>query len=969
MSGEKQQVNKHEFYLGSKIAPHFLGAEISTEEDRLKHPLARLIPRHTFWEVLHQLKYNKILWGIATALMGASIEELTDRLRMPDIQQFSRSDQNKMWLLIAFSHPDLDYGQLLELAITQLGISEKELFENAAFWGNTHFFALLEKTYTGVTLASRLTDQQNYLFKSIFIHAPDIARDLIENNRIDDETFQVMLASENYLAFRLAIANGQMTTADLSIKYLTSEQKKNAFDSVVKYGPFFSMNACKNHWRVIQSLFKDSDVRGYAEDKYKPQRGVEIFWRATTRNSRLDANELVVSAIDDLGLSEDQLFINACISKHPDCFKAAVRYLEKKYPNISWETLSATKFFSDIGSFKYILKRAPLSNIKYLIEKIIGDEKFDLMLADEDYAVIREIAAETSSDTLKFLIDRLKPEHKGTLFSYIISDDAIAPSDQNHVDLMYDLLCTPGVFYFAEGKKNDKAQVWLDLFVNMVLEEPDNTNIDPKILVRCLIRHIERNPLLLEDSVHCLLKDPAVFYLAKQEKCEALEKQINSFIDKKLAKLHGRKIDASPIVGEAQEEKMEHVHLDATSEDEEDAGDNQYSAVYGTINKHETELLLYILMHLAERRPYPYAEIYLLLEIPSVFFAASEWMTTEERMQHIDPFVDNKLRELYGRQKEAEDQSNIHRFDGKDKEVRILLYCLKNLITRNAPEVLDHIRFLLKIPSVREKVRHSLTLGGPADELMKLAGKLKNYSAEIAILDVPIIRPGSNFHYADAPYYHDWARLRRKREGKESARGSTYSASSLLSFANTDIGRARSAFTPPQMQSSQNTASVAVQACGDSGSHQSLGVLTPAPQILRGTKDFRDPIDDFTNLEAAPDIGELKGLGNKGQDEWGLDFVRDTEEKGGLSPSCDFEGLTAARVGGDLLEEDCLSLCSDREDMEADFGEESNTSFINPGMMGGLYAETRKRGRDKEVESDDRNEKRGKTESTFSVRS
>ena len=139
-----------------------------------------------------------------------------------------------------------------------------------------------------------------------------------------------------------------------------------------------------------------------------------------------------------------------------------------------------------------------------------------------------------------------------------------------------------------------------------------------------------------------------------------------------------------------------------------------------------------------------------LLQFSSVF-AYAEMHEREYGAQCVHPFVHAKLSALQEICTALEANNPRAVFDIIDpEEAKLCFYILRNLIRRNDPALLDDIRFLIEIPSVKALLHTAVTPNQP-NELFRLALSLGNQDAAEILLTVPAV--------AELARNHDFYRL------------------------------------------------------------------------------------------------------------------------------------------------------------------------------------------------------------------
>lgn len=124
----------------------------------------------------------------------------------------------------------------------------------------------------------------------------------------------------------------------------------------------------------------------------------------------------------------------------------------------------------------------------------------------------------------------------------------------------------------------------------------------------------------------------------------------------------------------------------------------------------------------------------------SAVFTYAEVHHEEYGERYVSPFVRQKLTALRAQQQETEANNLDAVFDvASDEEAKILFYSARNLIRRNDIVLIDDLRFLLNIPSVKAMAHSAVTPNQP-NELLRLAVSSNNEMAAQVLLHIPAVR-------------------------------------------------------------------------------------------------------------------------------------------------------------------------------------------------------------------------------------
>ena len=155
-----------------------------------------------------------------------------------------------------------------------------------------------------------------------------------------------------------------------------------------------------------------------------------------------------------------------------------------------------------------------------------------------------------------------------------------------------------------------------------------------------------------------------------------------------------------------------------------------------------------------------------LLEQPSQFNFA-EMHDAEYGERCIYSFINSKLAALRATKETYEFQNPNGVFDVTDNDsCQLLFYMIRNLIRRRDVDLLDDIRFLISIPSVRGMVHTEITPNRP-NELLRLALNIDNEPACELLLTIPAVRElaeENNYYLAEQSGDIDLRALAQDRE-------------------------------------------------------------------------------------------------------------------------------------------------------------------------------------------------------------
>jgi len=137
------------------------------------------------------------------------------------------------------------------------------------------------------------------------------------------------------------------------------------------------------------------------------------------------------------------------------------------------------------------------------------------------------------------------------------------------------------------------------------------------------------------------------------------------------------------------------------------------------------------------------------LNIPTVLAYAEGHR--HEYARFTDPFIVDKLASLHGIKADVEAENPHAVFNIENvEEAKLCFYILRNIIRRNDPRLLDEMRFLLDIPSVKA-LAHQAATPTAHNELLRLAVTIGNRAAATLLLNINAVRLLSeqDGHYLD----------------------------------------------------------------------------------------------------------------------------------------------------------------------------------------------------------------------------
>lgn len=253
-----------------------------SNEERMKHPQARLIP-DLLWN--DGKIFNEQLDDELLTLMNTRDEELIDKLHelFPEISEKGQADDKQIiWLVIALSHPHLSHSVLLGIS-AELKLRPENLYQYAAVWGDLSFFEYLTQMYLHRGELERVIVAHSYAVFSnavLFKHEP-IMKLLL--NKAPDK-MKLMLSSAVVRAFKFG---------DIDVIKLLMAQAPDEVQNMIKANDYAVFrDAVLWQRRPIVELFMANKAPDEVQNMIKAK-DYEAFIQAAEGN-RLDVLELLM---------------------------------------------------------------------------------------------------------------------------------------------------------------------------------------------------------------------------------------------------------------------------------------------------------------------------------------------------------------------------------------------------------------------------------------------------------------------------------------------------------------------------------------------------------------------------------------------------------------------------------------------------------------------------------------------------
>jgi hypothetical protein len=479
----------------------------NSEEERLTHPQARLIPPRDW-----QTYFNSELSDDTLSLMqasnegiGAQIEALYQRL-----PHDAGPEQDSVWLAIAYSHSQLSAEALLGIG-ELLGLTKEALFQLAARCGRLDALRYLEEKVAPDSLQAMIASDDFWAFRDAAENEHfDVLRYLEEKivpdglpmmltqafgnaaykghlgilvyleGKVAPDRLQAMIASDNFRAFGNAAYKGHLGI----LVYLEGKVAPERLQEMREAGDFsaFSNAARNGHLEVLRYLGEkaapdklqtiiasafglaalkgDTRVLSYLEGKVAPDRFKDIIasddfeaFRGASGKGHLGVLRYLEDKVGADGLQamiashNFMAFTNAAGSGHLD----VLRYLEDK---VAPGRLQAMIGAGDFRAFSIAAGNGHLHVLRYLEDKV-GADGLQAMIASDDFRAFCYAAEGGYLDVLHYLEGKVAPERLQEMreagdFS-AFSNAAV----EEHTLVLHHLLNNPATFSYAERHEEE----------------------------------------------------------------------------------------------------------------------------------------------------------------------------------------------------------------------------------------------------------------------------------------------------------------------------------------------------------------------------------------------------------------------------------------------------------------------------------------------------------------------------------
>ncbi|WP_115706958.1 hypothetical protein [Legionella sainthelensi] len=275
------------------------------ESQRNQHPEARLIPQVIWDEIFYDELFpdSLILW------MNMTCEELQKQLFL-----IPEKEKDKAWMAIAYSHPDMDNRQLINIG-ERFGFSVSDLLNLAVMLGDSaKHLALLKllsqnEFYTDSILHGSLRFQR--AAQSGHLNGLKYLIELIQfkvSHRMLDE----MIAKDNFYVFRAAAEHGHLDV----LKYLVEKSPRQQLQEMISAISFYAFRQAvtKKHLSVVLYLLNFPSVFAYAEihqHEYDAQYVRSFIFEKLTvlRTQQQEAEANNSDAVFDVASAEEANFL------------------------------------------------------------------------------------------------------------------------------------------------------------------------------------------------------------------------------------------------------------------------------------------------------------------------------------------------------------------------------------------------------------------------------------------------------------------------------------------------------------------------------------------------------------------------------------------------------------------------------------------------------------------------------------
>ncbi|QIN35890.1 ankyrin repeat domain-containing protein [Legionella longbeachae] len=699
---------------------------------RTQHPEACLIPELVWDEFFLFDDFPDELHS----WMDCSEEEFRKKS-----SRVSDDEKQRVWMALAFSHPSLSNEELIKLG-GKLGLGVTDLLDVTCMLGNSpRYLALWDSLAQKEPYSESLINNYQlrikraaacgflYILKSVISvidpEEPSSHPWLIEADDFEafqcaagyahldifnyleekscSEILQDIIAVYDFIAFRVSAAKGHLDI----IHYLEEKFPPETLQEMI---------AVRNYDAFIGAAASGHlDILRYLEEKTSPKTLQDMIaaqnyaaFIGAAKSGHLDILRYLEEKTspkilqDMIAADNYQSFLSAAINGHLNI----LHYLEEKS---SSETLKKMIAARNYDAFRYAAARGHLEILRYL-EKKSSSETLKKMIAVDNFIVFISVVMGGHLDIIHYLEEKVSPE---TLQQMIAAQNFyafMAAAEWGHLDVLLYLekksssetrqdvitALNYGVFRYAAASGHLNILHYLE-------KKSSPETLQQMIAARnfyAFMGAAERGHL------------DVLNYLEEKSSSETLQKMIaaQNFYAFRYAAKNG--------------------HLDILHYLEEKSSPE-------TLQQMIVEEDFYAFRHAVQNGHFDVTNH--LLNHAAVF-SYTESHQYESQQSHVTPFIENKLTALRARQQQMQTHDQDAVFDvTSTEEARLLFYVARNLIRRNDAGLIEDLRYLLEIPSIKALAHTAITLNQP-NELLRLALSLGNRDAATLLLNIPAVR-------------------------------------------------------------------------------------------------------------------------------------------------------------------------------------------------------------------------------------
>ncbi|WP_115705294.1 ankyrin repeat domain-containing protein [Legionella sainthelensi] len=664
--------------------------------ERTQHPEACLIPDPVWKELFLFECFPDELHS----WMDCSDEELRKKL-----SRASDDEKQRAWIALAFSRPSLSNEELINLG-GKFGLGVTDLLDLTSLLGSTpKYLALWDSLAQREPYSESLIKNYQVRIQRAaacgFLYILKSVLSVIEPEEPSSHPW--LIEADDFEAFQCAARYAHLDI----FNYLEEKSCSETLQDIIAVNDFiaFRVSAANGHL----------DILHYLEEKFSPEtlqemigvRNYDAFIDAAA-SGHLDILRYLEEKTspkilqDMIAAQNYDAFIGAAASGHLDI----LRYLEEKTsPKILQDMIAADNY----QSFLSAAKNGHLDILRYL-EKKSPSETLQQMIAADNFIVFISLVMDGHLDIIHYLEEKISPETLQQMIAARNFYAFIVAAEMGHLDILHYLEKKTS----SETRQDVIAARNYDVFryaavrghlniLHYLEEKSSSETLQQMIAVDDFyaFRHAAENGHL--DTLH---------YLEEKSSSETLQQMIaeEDFYAFRFAAKNG--------------------HLDILHYLEEKSSPE-------TLQQMIAEEDFYAFRHAAQNGHFDVTNH--LLSHAAVF-SYTEAHQYESQQSHVTPFIENKLTALRTSQQKMQAHYQDAVFDvTSTEEAKLLFYIARNLIRRNDAGLIEDLRYLLEIPSIKALAHTAITLNQP-NELLRLALSLGNRDAATLLLNIPAVR-------------------------------------------------------------------------------------------------------------------------------------------------------------------------------------------------------------------------------------